>query len=92
MLSVEDIIAGVAAKYSISSEDIKGSSRKRDITVGRQEVMWRMNRQKILGNKPTWTLNRIGMYLGDRDHTTVMHGIRAHEARLKEQGIDLEQR
>lgn len=31
-----------------------------------------------------WSLPQIGRLLGNRDHTTIIHGVRQHEKRLRE--------
>lgn len=69
------IIATVASECGILPPDILGSSRKPHIAHPRQEVMRRL---RELG----YSYPRIGRILA-RDHTTVLHGVRAARARLR---------
>ena len=72
------LLADVAAAHSLSQEDILGPSRKLRIVRARQEVMWRL-RQAPFG----WSYHRIGRFMRSRDHTTALHGVRQHQARLE---------
>lgn len=62
------IISVVAEYYSISPDDITG--RKRDFKTSRARhiVMYLLRQQNNCG------LSEIGKYLGNRDHSTVIHG------------------
>lgn len=71
-----DVVEWVAAKHGISIEDLKGPSRVRSFAYARQEAMWEMCQTG------RWSTTLIGRFLGGRDHTTVMHGRDAHQARL----------
>ena len=77
-MTSREIIAAVAARHGLTPADLTGPSRRRYIAWPRQEAMARLQVQ--LG----WSTPRIGRALGDRHHTTVMHGIRAYTARLQE--------
>lgn len=73
--TMREIAAQVAAKHGLTVSDLKGPRQLRGIAHPRQEAMWRMRREL---NK---SLPMIGAFLGDRDHTTVLHGVRAHAKR-----------
>lgn len=73
---VEAIILQVAHKYEITPMLLKSARRARHIAWPRQEVMWRASRETGT------SLPKIGQILGNRDHTTVMHGIKAYERRM----------
>ena len=64
----------VCRRYGITRADIYGRSHSRKYAHPRQEVMW-------LARQAGLSFPQIGKALG-RDHTSVLHGIRAHEARL----------
>ena len=64
------IIDMVADHYQISSSDIRGQSRRADISKPRQIAMYLCSQ---MTNAP---LTQIGAEMGKRDHTTVMHGIK----------------
>ena len=68
----------IAAIRGVSLADLRSPSRQRAVAWPRQELMW------ALRCTAGWSLPRIGRYLGGRDHTTVLHGIRAHAKRMAE--------
>lgn len=80
--SMRSILDEVAAKYGLTVEQLRshGQPGDRDWYVAhpRQEAMWMMWQQEHL------SLPRIGRFLGGRDHTTILHGCRAHEKRMAE--------
>jgi chromosomal replication initiator protein len=80
-----DIERQVALRHALTVEDLRGPSRARRVAWPRQELMWRARRETRL------SLPQIGDRLGGRDHTTVIHGVRAHQARL-DRAHDLAQR
>lgn len=71
--SMATIAEMVAESYGVSLEAMKGPSRTKDITVPRQHAMWSMSE---FGHG----ISAIGRFFS-RDHTTALHGIRAHQRR-----------
>jgi hypothetical protein len=67
----------IVARYGVSVTELASARRSRDVVRARHHLMW------LLRQETHWSLPHIGRFLGGRDHTTVMHGIRRHEARLK---------
>ncbi|MEC4984494.1 MAG: chromosomal replication initiator protein DnaA [Oscillatoria sp. PMC 1068.18] len=65
--SPEAIIQIVADTLNISLEDLKGNSRRREISSARQIGMYLMRQHTDL------SLPRIGEEFGGKDHTTVMY-------------------
>ena len=61
------IIEAVAKFFDINIKDLTGASRKKELVVPRQIVMYLM-RKEINSSYPA-----IGQELGGRDHTTAMH-------------------
>jgi len=61
------IIDAVAKFFDINVKDLTGESRKKELVVPRQIVMYLM-RKEINSSYPA-----IGQELGGRDHTTAMH-------------------
>ncbi|HYE38208.1 helix-turn-helix domain-containing protein [Methylocaldum sp.] len=74
------ILSEVAAKHRIPERDIIGPSRKRRETTARYEVYWRLNHELGL------SLHAIGRRIGQRDHSSVHHGLVQHEARMLREG------
>ncbi len=61
------VIQTVASFYDIQIEDITGASRKKELVVPRQMIMFLL-REEVGCSYPL-----IGQELGGRDHTTAMH-------------------
>jgi|GEM_PF-3380964 len=66
----------VAQRHGLTPKQVTGGARIAIVSSVRQEAMWTL-RQKTKASFPS-----IGMALGGRHHTTVIHGIRAFEHRL----------
>lgn len=73
----KDIVDEVCAKHGVTRAEIMGIRRALKLVAARQEAMYRMSRET------SFSLPQIGKRLGGRDHTTVLHGIRRHEAVLQ---------
>ena len=80
ILSLRDIALQVCAAHKVAYKDFMSRRRSRPYAWARQEAMWRA------ANETAATFNEIGKAYGNRDHTTVIHGIRRHEERMKEGG------
>lgn len=79
--SMREIVRRVAAARGCSVEEILGLSRERVIAWPRQEAMWHCRRVRRADGSHRYSLPQIGAFFG-RDHTTVLHGVRAHTARM----------
>lgn len=66
-ITPKQIINIVAAFYDLTSDDLAGKSRRKELVTPRQISMYIM-RQELKTSYPT-----IGYELGKRDHTTAMH-------------------
>lgn len=73
----------VAEKHGIRVDDLRGQSRKRIFSHPRQEFMWRARRIFRSDGSFRYSSPQIGMFLDGRDHSTVLHGAKRHEHRLK---------
>ena len=73
--TAKQIIADAARRHDVGPKDMTGPSRMPHIVAARWQAMSEIRRE--LG----WSYPRIGQAFGGRDHTTVMHGIKVHEAR-----------
>lgn len=72
----DQVVREVCEKHKISITELLSEQRPKRLTDIRQEVYYR------LATETTWSLPRIGRYLGGRDHTTVLHGKRKFEEKL----------
>ena len=74
--TADKIIAAVAKRYGVSSEDILGVKRTKDIKTARNLAMY------IIRQVTDLSLNSIGVMF-DRDHSTIHSNITAVEKQLK---------
>lgn len=79
--SLREIMREVAEKYNVSIMDMKSARRFKYLVIPRQEFFYRARMET------TKSLPAIGRFCGNRDHTTVYHGVNKHASKLKsEQG------
>ena len=76
--SMAEIAKQVAQKHNITMEDMKSERKPRNITIARQEAYYRCKQET------NNSLPQIGRFFGNRDHTTILHGIRKHQERLND--------
>lgn len=62
-------IKAVEDAHGISLSVLRGRSRRADIARARHELMYRMRNAGM-------SLKEVGSFLGGRDHSTVIHGVR----------------
>lgn len=80
--SIASIQAAVARFYDIPLREMTSQRRDRPAAHARQVGMY------LARELTPYSLPMIGRWFGKRDHTTVIHGIKAVEARLA--SIDLD--
>jgi len=73
-------LAAVAAAHGVSPADILGTRRFRHLVYARQELAWRMRNARDSLGDPRFSLPQIAAWM-NRDHSTLLHAIRAHEVR-----------
>ncbi len=72
-LSMEDVVRKVVEITGIDENNLVGKSRKKEVVEARQTAMF------LCRNLLDASLSSVGMFFGGRDHTTVMHAIKAVE-------------
>ena len=76
------LIAKATAKhFGLSVADLRGASRQRAIVAARNVAMY------LTRNLTENSLDRIGGYFGNRDHTTVSHGCQRVEQRMQTEPV-----
>lgn len=74
LLSARDIIDRACHEARCSREEMLGNDRSRWLAWPRQDLMLALRERGL-------SYPKIGRLLGDRDHTTIMHGVRKAKAR-----------
>ncbi len=69
-LTSEAVVSGVARYFNVSPATLAGPSRARPIAEARHVAMYLLREESQL------PLKQIGRLLGNRDHSTVIHGCR----------------
>lgn len=77
-VTIELIAQAVSDVWGVSLHDLRGQRRFTSITVPRQ-VAFALARKYTDHSFPV-----IGRWFGDRDHTTVIHGIRRYDGELRD--------
>ncbi|MDO4491584.1 MAG: chromosomal replication initiator protein DnaA [Lachnospiraceae bacterium] len=77
VVTPESIINIVAEHFDISADEIKGDKRAKKIAYPRQIAMY-LCREMTSAN-----LQAIGMLMGGKDHTTILHGVKKIEDELR---------
>lgn len=80
-LTMKEVIAETADRHGLSYRDLIGNGLARRVTEPRQEAMWRARCVTMPCGRPRWSLPQIAAAF-KRDHSTVLHGVRAHAKRV----------
>ena len=73
LVSIQTIMQQVVLFYNVRLSDLQSKKRHKFVVLPRQVCMY------IARRKTRHSLEEIGGYFGGRDHTTVMHALRAIE-------------
>lgn len=76
-VTLDQLTDYVSEYYTIPKSDVLGESRARECLIPRQIIMY------LAKTKLHLSLAKIGQYLGNRNHTTVMHAISRMQTQLK---------
>lgn len=77
-MTVDDILDTVSKHYNVSLANINGKSRKHEYVIARQVSMYLAQKYTKIPAK------RIGMLIGGRDHSTVIHSCSTVQKRIKQ--------
>lgn len=67
--SPQKVLDLVAGEFDLKTSQLVGKSRKKHIVLARHLLMF------VLRQELGMSLEEVGMFLGGRDHTTIMHGV-----------------
>jgi chromosomal replication initiation ATPase DnaA len=67
--------------HGVTLRDVLGPSSPRHLVHARWQIMFELRQRD-------WTFAQIGRVFG-RDHTSVMHGVKAHGRKLEEQVLEV---
>lgn len=70
------ILYDVAARHDVTLEDLVGHSRSHKFIVARHEACY-------LLREANYSYPQIGRFLGNRNHTTIVHGVQKHKEKLE---------
>ncbi len=76
-VNMNQILKAVCHFYSATMSDIKGKKRTKELVIPRQTAMY------LIYELTETPYMSIGDFLGGRDHTTVLHGVKKVENELK---------
>ena len=80
-VTVWTVMRAACKKHRLTMEQLRSSSRRRDIIMARQECFYAMR------HEVPWLGRRMSLpeiaHLFGMDHTTILHGIRQHAKRME---------
>lgn len=76
--TMREITVEVAQKHQLNPREMRAGARERRVAHPRQEAMWRIYQTG------RYSYPQIARFLGYKDHTTIIHGVREHERRRAE--------
>lgn len=69
VISLDELLRQICAKHKLTKIDVISASRSRGLVNARQEFFYRA------ATETTHSYPKIGRFVGNRDHTTVMYGV-----------------
>ncbi len=75
-ITIEMIMDATCSYFNVSQEDVMSKTRKANIVMVRQLAMYFASRLTKLST------NKIGLYIGGRNHATVLHSVKQIQDRL----------
>ena len=80
--SLSGILLAVSAHYGVSVTDLKSARRHKRLVMPRHVFCY------LAATATRKSLPQIGAFLGDRDHTTVLHAVRKIKGLIKDGRLD----
>lgn len=77
MTDADRILHEVCEQHQVTRLEVLGQQRSRPLVAARHEAFYRLSKET------TMSFPRIGRKMGGKDHSTVIHGVRMHEAKLR---------
>lgn len=77
-VNLQQILRAVCSYYSVKIDDVKGAKRTKELVVPRHIAMY------LIYDLTKTPYMSIGDFLGGRDHTTILHGVKKVEDELKD--------
>ncbi|MDB5076629.1 MAG: chromosomal replication initiator protein DnaA [Chloroflexi bacterium] len=81
--TLDEVMEAVLNYYKVERQAMLSTSRERAIALPRQVAMF------LMREEAQCSLPRIGAYLGNRDHSTIMHGCEKVGSELKNENVQL---
>lgn len=79
--AARQIIADTAHRHRLKVSELLGRCRARAYAWPRHEAMWLIRQLRYPDGSHRYSLPQIAAFFG-MDHTSVLHGVRRHEARI----------
>lgn len=79
--SAERIVNFCCDHFGVSESQIKGKGRSKEVALARQFAMY------IMKKHTSFSLKQIGMELGGKDHSTVVHGVKSIGKKVEDDSI-----
>lgn len=76
-ITIQHILDAIVKYYGVKISDLQGKKRNKSIAFPRQVCMFLARRHT------RFSLEEIGGYFGNRDHTTVLHAVRSIDEDIK---------
>lgn len=74
--TMPDVARVIAAHFGLTLEDLRGSDTRRHVVRPRWVVMAALDARTFEDGRKRYSRSHIGRFLGDRDHTTILYGLR----------------
>lgn len=80
--SIASVLKEIADKHGLTVADLRDPSHYARVAHPRQEAMWACRQILKADGTPAHSYPAIGAAIGGRHHTTILSGVRTHQARL----------